>query len=91
LLRGLALDDNKFLLKFKELPLDELNASMAGQLQVFERYCNKHVILLYYNGQMWSGFLRGYDMFQLHLERNGEIEKHLLADVDKITEVKNDK
>lgn len=81
------MNDNDFILKFKQLDLDMVNSEMESQLQVFNKYCNKKVVLSMVEGQMWEGILRGYDMFSLHLERNGQIEKFLLPNIDKIKEM----
>jgi len=85
------MEDNEFSIRFKELPMDAINQSMIKELKIFERFCKKNVIISKFDGTIWKGFLEGYDMFQLHLKRNDEIEKILLADIDKIKEVNDGK
>lgn len=78
---------NKFLAKFKNLPIDNINATMSKELAIFDKYCNKKIIIKTLIGSIWEGVLKHYDMFYLHVERNGEIEKFLLSEVDGIKEV----
>jgi len=78
------MNDNEFLLKTKDLPMDSINMAMEEQLRVLTPFCGKRVVIKLFSGSIWEGELTGYDMFQLHLNRNGETEKFLLSEIDKI-------
>lgn len=79
------MEDNEFLLKMKNLPLDQVNQMAMDGLSYIEEICRKKVVINLKDGHFFEGIITGYDMFQVYLLREGEHEasKFLHDDIAK--------